>query len=802
MADYSSPLRRKSTYSSPSSRSFINHPPPEGSLRDTTINVATAFSNAEQTRQYTRSPQFQSLSNHTSHLGNNYILSPSQRLSKLKRNSDNHGTLVDSDNEFFGQIKSMDLYGQQASSLSQSSSSEDELDDNPYEEEELLALNPSEEEHRRGLIQKRSSTSDRFFSNYGSNVTGSSFHSFVDNSTQHQHQHHLSNNNNNDNHIDSTQQSAHESTTPLPSPRPRIQLALERTFEIIMFWVFMVFWVIKEVVVALFTFLFIVVSSFLVNPIVFVLQLIGFRSLEPLELPQLKSSFNRVAGADENHPSRLLTTYSTKRKVAILVVIVLCCFYWSSTGSHSDADYTHHLQQNSLHRLYSKLSQSPSSVLPSHWFPSSTANFQSPMTTNQGDLPTLHYDASMKDRFTTLEKTVHGLINHMEKQDQNSQQQIKTINYHLDQLQHQLSQWSSGQPTQMESSLMEQMDKVEKVLAATTSEMEDRLQQWESQIEQKHSFQEKDVGTVSPKLIETLRQLFVSKSNDDGEQWTTFLQHNKALLDQHIQDMMDEWIQEQQRQGKWVDMDTLNETLMAQLMHAYDDNNNNKNDGAQPKVTPETNSIVRSLIDTAIQKYHQDVLGTPDYALATRGAMVLTSYTSATFSPVDSQKRKQLWWWTQWYSQWSQMQVSPVVALTPGTHAGQCWPMKGDHGSLGIQLSEPIAVQAVTVEYPSRSVVANHVSSAPKEFEVWGIKHIDKKKKRTVDDDDDEGTNTIFLGSFTYDIKSSASPVQTFSLDTNRYIVLQGVVVRVRSNWGNHQFTCLYRIRVHGTPAV
>ncbi|CAO3594683.1 unnamed protein product [Absidia cylindrospora] len=704
----------------------------------------------------------------------------------------------------------MDLYGQQASSLSQSSSSEDELDDNPYEEEELLALNPSEEEHRRGLIQKRSSTSDRFFSNYGSNVTGSSFHSFVDDSNHHStttnNSNNNNNNNNNNNHIGSPQQPTHEST-PLPSSRPRIQLALERTFEIIMFWIFMVFWVIKEVVVALFTFLFIVVSSFLVNPIVFVLQLIGFQSLEPLELPQLKSSFNRGAGSDETHPTRLLTTYSTKRKVTILVVVALCCFYWFSTGSSSDTDYSHHLQQNPLHRLYNKLSQSPSSVIPSYWFPSPTTGFQLPVTTNQGDSPTIHYDASMKDRFTALENTVHGLINHMEKQDQNIQQQIKTINYHLDQLQHQLSQWSSGQSTQMESSLMEQMDKVEKVLAATTTEWEDRLQQWESQIEQKHSLQEKDDGAVSPKLIDTLRQLFMSKSNDHGEQWATFLQHNKAVLDQHIQDMMDEWIQEQQRQGTWVDMDTLNETLMAQLMHAYDadNNNNNNNNGAQSRVTPETNSMIRNLIDTAIQKYHQDVLGTPDYALATRGAMVLTPYTSATFSPVDSEKRKQFWWWTQWYSQWSQMQVSPVVALTPGTHAGQCWPMKGDHGSLGIQLSEPIAVQAVTVEYPSRSVVANHVSSAPKEFEVWGIKHIgntlDKKKKRTVDDDDDS-TNTIFLGSFTYDIKSSASPVQTFSLDTNRYIVLQGVVVRVRSNWGNHQFTCLYRIRVHGTPAV
>ncbi|KAI8330867.1 UNC-like C-terminal-domain-containing protein [Chlamydoabsidia padenii] len=194
--------------------------------------------------------------------------------------------------------------------------------------------------------------------------------------------------------------------------------------------------------------------------------------------------------------------------------------------------------------------------------------------------------------------------------------------------------------------------------------------------------------------------------------------------------------------------------------------------------------MIRGWIDTAIQHYHQGLLGPPDYALSTRGAMIIHSLTSPTFSEQGQEPR-----WTRWYTQLTRPTISPMVALAPGT--GQCWPMKGNHGSLGIRLSEPIAIQSITLEFPNRSM-----PSAPKQLEIWGIKDLVKDYSHWMEDD----TNSIFLGSFIYNIHSSSR--QTFTLDTNRYILFQGVVVRVLSNWGNEHYTCLYRVRVHGITAM
>ncbi|KAI8337517.1 UNC-like C-terminal-domain-containing protein, partial [Chlamydoabsidia padenii] len=170
-----------------------------------------------------------------------------------------------------------------------------------------------------------------------------------------------------------------------------------------------------------------------------------------------------------------------------------------------------------------------------------------------------------------------------------------------------------------------------------------------------------------------------------------------------------------------------------------------------------------------------------DYALATHGATILPLWTSSTFSPNEQQH-----WWTRWYSLPSPVS-SPKMALTPGMHAGQCWPMNGNHGSLGIRLSEPTVVRAVSVDYPGHQVFASQVSSAPKQMELWGLVHLD------------DMNDAVFLGSFTYQINKS-SPRQTFDLDNAQSLVFPGVVLRIRSNWGNQQHTCLYHISVHGTP--
>lgn len=60
------------------------------------------------------------------------------------------------------------------------------------------------------------------------------------------------------------------------------------------------------------------------------------------------------------------------------------------------------------------------------------------------------------------------------------------------------------------------------------------------------------------------------------------------------------------------------------------------------------------------------------------------------------------------------------------------------------------------------------------------------------------------LGQWQYSVHSTHA-VQTFSIDPSSLPAggaIDHVRLMVASNWGHPGFTCLYRLRVHGTPAV
>jgi hypothetical protein len=60
------------------------------------------------------------------------------------------------------------------------------------------------------------------------------------------------------------------------------------------------------------------------------------------------------------------------------------------------------------------------------------------------------------------------------------------------------------------------------------------------------------------------------------------------------------------------------------------------------------------------------------------------------------------------------------------------------------------------------------------------------------------------IGSFVYDARPGAGPVQTFRLDVNQGAMIHStdeVTVRVLSNQGADK-TCLYRIKLYGEPVV
>ncbi len=130
---------------------------------------------------------------------------------------------------------------------------------------------------------------------------------------------------------------------------------------------------------------------------------------------------------------------------------------------------------------------------------------------------------------------------------------------------------------------------------------------------------------------------------------------------------------------------------------------------------------------------------------------------------------------------------NPRTILQPGSSPGQCWAFKGAQGCAVIKLSNPVHISDVTLEHIPKTLSPDgNVSSAPRHFEVLGL----------ADGVDDP--NPVHLGNFTYDVNNSKNPVQTFHVKPLKQ-AFNYVELRVLSNYGHPDYTCLYRFRVHGS---
>ncbi|XP_073671958.1 SUN domain-containing protein 1 isoform X2 [Paramisgurnus dabryanus] len=193
-----------------------------------------------------------------------------------------------------------------------------------------------------------------------------------------------------------------------------------------------------------------------------------------------------------------------------------------------------------------------------------------------------------------------------------------------------------------------------------------------------------------------------------------------------------------------------------------------------------TEDDVQLIVNNALKIYSQDRTGLVDYALESGGGSILGTRCTVLFdtkTALMSLFGIPLWYFSQ----------SPRVVIQPDVHPGNCWAFKGSTGFLVIGLALKIVPTAFSLEHIPKSLSpTGNISSAPREFSVYGLE----------EEYEEDGQ---LLGQFTYDDEGDA--LQTFSVTEEVKSSFQIIEMRVLSNWGHPEYTCMYRFRVHGELA-
>ncbi|XP_068886316.1 SUN domain-containing protein 1 isoform X6 [Aphelocoma coerulescens] len=193
-----------------------------------------------------------------------------------------------------------------------------------------------------------------------------------------------------------------------------------------------------------------------------------------------------------------------------------------------------------------------------------------------------------------------------------------------------------------------------------------------------------------------------------------------------------------------------------------------------------TEAQAQIIVNNALKLYSQDKTGMVDFALESGGGSILSTRCSETYetkTALISLFGIPLWYFSQ----------SPRVVIQPDMYPGNCWAFKGSQGYLVVRLSMKIYPTAFTLEHiPKTLSPTGNITSAPRNFSVYGL-------------DDEYQEEGKLLGEYVYD--QEGEPLQMFPVMEKNEDAFQIVELRIFSNWGHAEYTCLYRFRVHGKPA-
>ncbi|NWR37596.1 SUN2 protein, partial [Tachuris rubrigastra] len=339
-------------------------------------------------------------------------------------------------------------------------------------------------------------------------------------------------------------------------------------------------------------------------------------------------------------------------------------------------------------------------------------------------------------------------------------------------------------------------------MAQASQEMEARLlelnSEWQSSAQEtlRRTFQQ-EVGKLEQEVAALRRELAGLKSDQEvmGKHVEAMLEQLKTVradMEAHFPVWISRFLSQSQQDGAaslilqredlQMELQALERKILAKVsedrrLSALDGSGVALQHGGTAGVTEEQ---VHLIVGQALKRYSEDRVGMVDYALESAGASVINTRCSETYetrTALLSLFGIPLWYHSQ----------SPRVILQPDVNPGNCWAFRGSQGFAVIRLSSIIRPTAVTLEHiPKALSPQGTIPSAPKDFTVYGLK----------EEGEEEG---LLLGQFTYN--HDGDPIQTFYLEGDSVGTYQLVELRVLSNWGHPEYTCIYRFRVHGEPA-
>ncbi|TFK68611.1 hypothetical protein BDN72DRAFT_769092, partial [Pluteus cervinus] len=157
---------------------------------------------------------------------------------------------------------------------------------------------------------------------------------------------------------------------------------------------------------------------------------------------------------------------------------------------------------------------------------------------------------------------------------------------------------------------------------------------------------------------------------------------------------------------------------------------------------------------------------------------------------------------------------SPYVALEGDLRAGRCWRILQTSAQLGVKLAQQIEVTHLSIDHIPGELVMN-LTHAPRDIILWGVTDtmlfpllqyvedpiwlsISRRTPALTKD----GQIVVPLAVIQYNI-SSSDIIQTFPVPDSIFAngTFSLFIVDILNNWGA-EWTCLYRVRIHGKAMV